>query len=45
MDKDLTENDTVDGMKICNYGFEFQNATHAENVKQYKAWLDDLVQL
>ena len=33
---------TVDGMNICNCGFEFQNATCVDNVKQYKIWLDDL---
>ena len=45
MHKDLTANDTIDGMNIYNCGFEFQNATHVENVKQYKVWLHDLVQL
>ena len=37
-------NDAIDGMTIFNYGFEFQNATHVDIVKQYEVWLDNLVQ-
>ena len=49
LDKQYTrisrQNNIVDDMKhFCNCGFEFQNATHAKNVKQYKIRLDDLVQ-
>ena len=36
-------NDTVDGIKIFNCGFKFQNSTHVDIVKQYEVWLDDLV--
>ena len=28
-------NDSIDGMTIYNCGFIFQNATHADNFKQY----------
>ena len=42
--QDLTTNHTVDGIKILNCGFKFQNAIYADAVKQYEVWLDDLVQ-
>ena len=29
-------NDTVDGMTIFSFGFEFQNSTNADTIKQYK---------
>ena len=35
MHKDLATNDTVDGINLFNFGFEFQKATHANTVKQY----------
>ena len=31
-------------MNIFHYGFEFQNATNVDTVKQYEVWPDDLVQ-
>ena len=34
----------IDGMTIFNCGFNFQNATHPDSVKQYEVWLDNLVQ-
>ena len=37
-------NGAIDGMTIFICGFKFQNATHADTVKQYEAWLDNLVQ-
>ena len=37
-------NDAIDGMKIFNCGFKFQNTSHADTVKQYEVWLDNLVQ-
>ena len=43
MHKDLATNDTVDCMNFFNCGFEFQNAIHADTVKQYDIWSDDLV--
>ena len=44
MHKDLAMNDTVDGMNIFNCGFEFQNATCVDTVKQYEVWSNNLVQ-
>ena len=41
---DLAVNDAIDGMTIFNCGFKFQNATHADTVKQYEVWLNNLVQ-
>ena len=41
---DLSMNYVIDGMTIFNCGFKFQNATHADTVKQYEVWLDNLVQ-
>ena len=29
-------------MTIFNYGFKFQNATHADTIKQYEVWPDNL---
>ena len=34
----------IDGMKIFNRGFKFHNATHADTVKEYEVWLDNVVQ-
>ena len=33
--RDLSTNDTTDGMTIFNCVFKFQNATHADTVKQF----------
>ena len=37
-------NDATDGMTIFNCGFKCQNATHADSVKEYEVWLNNLVQ-
>ena len=31
-------NDAIDGMTIFNGEFKFQNATHADTVKQYELY-------
>ena len=37
--------DAIDGITIFNCGFEFQNTTHVDPVKQYdKVWVDNLDQ-
>ena len=41
MHVDLVMNNTVNGMNILNFKML---AMHAETVKQYKVWLDNLVQ-
>ena len=42
--RDLSPNDAIDGMKIFNCGFKFQNSTHADAVQEYEVWPDNLVQ-
>ena len=44
MHKRYHKENTVNGMHICNCGFEFQYSIHVDTVKQYKVSLDDIVQ-
>ena len=37
-------NDAIDGITIFNCEFKFQNATHADTVKEDEVWPDNLVQ-
>ena len=38
----LAINNAIDGIFNCK--FKFHNAIHADTVKQYEIWLDNLVQ-
>ena len=40
----LVTSDAIDGMTIFNCVFKFQNSTHADTVKQYEVWPENLVQ-
>ena len=44
MNPDLSMNNAIDGITNFNCGFEFQNVTCADTVKQYEVWLNNLVQ-
>ena len=41
---DIATNNTIDGITILNWEFEFQNATHTDTFKQYEVSPDNVVQ-